>query len=132
MAKRNKFKRRETVDEILERLSERMFPAEMRQAKVTIDSRGADGDGVLHCLLYSSERYPALALIQAGTDVNAVGDLGYVPLHVSAFRNDAEMIQKLLGAGADPRAKCEAGKTPLDTAIDHGCLDAAKVLSKAT
>lgn len=76
MAKRNKFKRRETVDEILKRLSERMFPAKMGQAKVTIGSQEADGDGVLHNLLYGKERYPVLALIEAGADVNAVGNLG--------------------------------------------------------
>lgn len=132
MAKRNKFKRRETVDEILERLSERMFPAQMGQTKVTIDSREADGDGVLHNLLYGKEHYSALALIEAGADVNAVGDLGYTPLHVTAFRNDTEMIQVLLDAGANPRLKCEVGKTPLETAIDHGCSDAAKQLKKAT
>lgn len=131
MAKRNKFKRRETVEEILVRLSERMFPAEMGRAVVTIDSREADGDGVLHNLLYGKEHYPALALIEAGADVNAVGNVGYTPLHVSAFRDDADMIEKLLYAGADPQVKCEVGKTPLDTATDHGCLDAAKVLRRA-
>lgn len=132
MAKHNKFKQRETVDEILKRLSERMFPAQMGRAKVTVDSREADGDGVLHSLLYGKERYPALALIDAGANVNAVGDLGYTPLHVSAFRNDSEMIQTLLDAGADPHLKCEVGKTPWDTAVDHGCLEAAKLLRKAT
>ncbi|WP_299154226.1 ankyrin repeat domain-containing protein [uncultured Tateyamaria sp.] len=131
MPKRNKPKARETVDEILQRLSERMFPAQMGQEKVTIESREADGDGVLHNLLYGKERYPVLALIEAGADVNAIGNLGYAPLHVSAFRDDAEMIQLLLDAGADPRVRCEIGKTPLDAAVDLGCLDAAKVLKSA-
>lgn len=128
MVKRNKFKQRETIEEILLRLSERMFPAEMGRAVVTIDSREADGDSVLHNLLYGKECYPALALIEVGVDVNAVGNLGYTPLHVSAFRNDGEMIRALIDAGADPKITCEVGKTPLDTAIDHGCLDAAKAL----
>lgn len=132
MAKRNKFKKRETVDEILERLSEHMFPAQMGQAKVTIDSKQADGDGVLHSLLYSKEHYPVVALIEAGADVNAVGDLGYAPLHVSAFRNDADMVETLLAAGANPHVICDVGKTPLQTAIDHGSSDAAKVLRRVT
>lgn len=132
MAKCKKVKRRETVDEILKRLSERMFPAEMGRKKVAIDSRETDGDSVLHNLLYGNERYPALALIKAGADVNAVGNFGYTPLHVSAFGNDSESIQMLLNAGANPRLKCAVGKTPLETAVDHGCTDAAKLLKKLT
>ncbi len=66
MAKGNKFKRRETLDEILVRLSERTFPTQMGRAKVTTDSREADGDGVLHNLLYGKEHYPALALLERG------------------------------------------------------------------
>ena len=132
MAKRNKLKKRETVEDVLERLSARMFPDQMGKAKLTIGSKEADGDGVLHNLLYARERYHAIVLIEAGADVNALGNLGYVPLHVSAFRNDADMIEILLDAGANPHVQCELGKTPLQTAIDHGCLDAEKVLKRAT
>ena len=84
MAKKNKVKERETVDQILVSLSERMFPAEMGRKRIKLDTQEVDGDGMLHNLLYGKEHYPAKALIKAGADVNLVGNVGYTPLHVAA------------------------------------------------
>src|SRR5688572_24254357 len=40
-------------------------------------------------------------------------NLGMTPLHRSALRGDAEMVESLLAAGADPNARNDAGATPL-------------------
>lgn len=130
MAKNNKIKRRETAEQILQRLSERMFPAEMGKASVTVHSREADGDGVLHNLLYGRDFYSVKTLIEAGADVNLVGNLGYAPLHVAAWRDHTEAIEMLLEAGADPGVRCEVGKTALDTALENGYRDIARLLKK--
>lgn len=130
MAKKNKVKKRETVGQILERLSDRMFPAELGEKPVTIHSREADGDGVLHNLLYGREHYPVRALIEAGADVNLIGNVGYTPLHVAAWRNHPEAVEVLLAAGADPGVPCEAGKTPLDIAEENGYREVAGHLKR--
>ncbi len=130
MAKKNKVKKRETVEQILERLSDRMFPAELGEKPVTIRSREADSDGVLHNLLYGREYYPVRALIEAGADVNLVGNVGYTPLHVAAWRNHPEAVELLLSAGADPVVPCEAGKTPLDIAEENGYREVASLLKR--
>ncbi|MEM8657033.1 MAG: ankyrin repeat domain-containing protein [Pseudomonadota bacterium] len=129
MAKRPK--KRETAQQILARLSERMFPAALGSAKVTLDSREADGDSVLHTLLYGREYYPAKTLIEAGADVNAVGDLGYTPLHVAVWRDHPDAVHLLLDAGADPKIRCEEGRTPLDIAQSSGLKDIARILSRS-
>ncbi len=130
MAKKNKVKKRETVEQILERLSERMFPAELGEKPVTLDSREADGDGVLHNLLYGREYYSARALIEAGADVNLIGNIGYTPLHVAAWRNHPEAVELLLAAGADPDVPCEAGKTPLAIAEENGYREVAGLFKR--
>ena len=130
MAKKNKVKKRETVEQILERLSERMFPAELGERKVTVHSREADGDGVLHNLLYGREYAPARALIEAGADVNLAGNTGFTPLHVACWRNHPEAVEMLLEAGADPALRCNAGKTPLNVAEEEGYGDVVRLLKR--
>ena len=130
MAKKNKLKKRETVEQILERLSERMFPAELGAKVVQIDSQEADGDGVLHNLLYGRELYPARALTEAGADVNLVGNAGYTPLHVAAWRNHPEAVEMLLNADANPGLRCENGKTPLEIAKENSYGEVARLLSR--
>ncbi len=130
MAKKNKFKQRESVAQILDRLSERIFPAELGNMPVNIHSQEADGDGVLHNLLYGREYYPVRALIEAGADVNLVGNLGYTPLHVASWRNHPEAVETLLDAGANPALRCENGKTPLDIAEENGYRAVASVLKR--
>ena len=127
MAKKNKFKQRENVEQILDRMSERIFPAELGQKPVKIDSQEADGDGVLHNLLYGREYYPVRTLIEAGADVNLVGNVGYTPLHVAAWRNHPEAIELLLNAGANRSARCEQGKTPLDIAEENDYREVARL-----
>jgi ankyrin repeat protein len=128
MAKQNKPKNRETLEEILARLSDRMFPAELGSAVVAIDSREADGDTPLHNLIYSDENYPIQTLLAAGANVNAVGNMGYTPLHVAAWRDNEEIILILLEAGADRTLRCNRGQTAAEIAATSGYDKIAKLL----
>ena len=45
---------------------------------------------------------------------------GYAALHEAARKGDREMAQMLLDHGADPRAKNDGGKTPVNVAEENG------------
>ncbi|SEP61222.1 ankyrin repeat and protein kinase domain-containing protein 1 [Loktanella sp. DSM 29012] len=59
-------------------------------------------------------------LIEAGADVNAVGDMSETPLHVAVSRGNTVVVEALLKSGANPAAKSEFGKSPKEMAFELG------------
>ncbi len=115
-----KLKSRETLDQLLLSCSETLFPAEMGEAPVHIASRASDGDTPLHVMLWQENTYGALLLIEAGADLNAVGDMSETPLHVAVSRGNIVVVEALLKSGANPAAKSEFGKSPKEMAFELG------------
>lgn len=115
-----KFKSRETLDQLLSSCSETLFPAEMGEAPVNIDSRDSGGDTPLHVMLWRKNTYGALLLIEAGADLNAVGDMSEAPLHVAVSRGNIAVVEALWKSGANPAAKSEFGKSPKEMATELG------------
>jgi len=56
------------------------------------------------------------ALVDAGADVNAAGDLGNTPLHEAVGQGHREAVQFLLDHKADPNKKNEFGQTAMEKA----------------
>jgi ankyrin repeat protein len=50
------------------------------------------------------------------------------PLHYAALQNNRELLEALIGNGADPDAKDRLGFTPLHLAAQEWAVDAAKSL----
>ncbi|MEO1474051.1 MAG: ankyrin repeat domain-containing protein [Pseudomonadota bacterium] len=113
-------KSRETLDKILASCSDSLFPAEMGEAKLDIDSRDVDGDTPLHVLLWRENTYGALLLIEAGADVNAVGDMSQTRLHVAVQQGNTAVVRALLKAGASKTHVSEFGKSPNYLALEAG------------
>jgi len=57
----------------------------------------------------------AMALIEAGVDVNFINNEGSTPLHTAAFFCRTEIVQALLKNGADKSIKNNAGSTALES-----------------
>ena len=113
-------KTRETLEQILSSCSDTLFPAEMGEAVVTINSRDVEGDTPLHVMLGRDNTYDALLLIEAGADINAIGDMSETPLHVAVSKGNLAAVEALLKVGARTTDTSEFGKTPSDMAVDLG------------
>ena len=118
MAKRGK--QRESLEEILQSVSETLFPQELGKATVTIDSADVEGDTPLHVLAGRGNDYGIRLLIEAGADVNAVGDMGETPLHIAVRKGSTKAVGALLEAGADPNVVSEFDQSPKQMAEAAG------------
>ncbi|HVR69056.1 MAG TPA: ankyrin repeat domain-containing protein [Verrucomicrobiae bacterium] len=109
-------KERRTLAEILESTSDVLFPQGMGEENVEIDSRDTSGDTPLHVMAWRNDRYGVKLLIEAGADVNAIGDMGETPLHVAVRKGNTAIVDALLRAGSDPNIRSEFDKTPQEIA----------------
>jgi len=100
------------IEEILLSVSDVLFPADLGARKVLLDSKGCDGDTALHVLAWRKELDAMRALILAGADVNAIGDMGETPFHVAMHDPCPDAVELFLAAGADPDVVSEFGETP--------------------
>ncbi|MCF8130830.1 MAG: ankyrin repeat domain-containing protein [Deltaproteobacteria bacterium] len=110
------------LEEVLQSSSERLFPAEMGEKKVYLDSKGSDGDTALHVFIWSNETEKAIFLIENGADINAIGDMGETPLHAALHRKNMAVIKALLNAHARTDISSEFGKTARDMALEKGII----------
>ncbi len=110
----------QTLEKVLQTASDRLYPEKMGKAKVSIDSRGSDGDTALHVFIWGGETKNALLLIDNGADLNAIGDMGETPIHVAIHKKDMKVIQALLKAGVQTNIISEFQKSALDLAKEEG------------
>ena len=106
-----------TLEELLQSTSDVLFPEDLGEKEVRLDSRGSDGDTPLHVLLWQKDIEGSRALISAGADPNAIGDMGETPLHVAVHQDLSEIVELLLRAGSDPNVRSELGSTPRELAL---------------
>jgi ankyrin repeat protein len=66
--------------------------------------------------------------IEAGHDVNLIGENGYTALHAAAENNHLHVIRLLIEHGAQSKARIDNGQTPFDLASLAGHEEAAALL----
>src|SRR5690349_13879688 len=80
----------------------------------------------------SGQRSAAIEMIEKKpADVNAAEADGSTPLLWAANLNDADLVARLLKAGAKPNEKNLLGSTPLEEAAFHANTEAIKALLDA-
>jgi uncharacterized protein len=109
-----------SLKEILQSTSDVLFPAELGERRVEIDSTDCNGDTPLHVVLWRKDTLAVEHLIAAGAAVNAIGDMGETPLHVAVSQDLPGAVAALLEAGANPDIRCEFGDTPRQRAEARG------------
>jgi ankyrin repeat protein len=108
------------LDKALQTASDRMFPDELGQAVIRINSRDANGDTPMHVFIWGGETDNALLLIENGADINAIGDMGETPLHAALHQRNHLVINALLKANARTDIVSEFGKSAVDLAKEIG------------
>jgi ankyrin repeat protein len=100
-------------------------------SEVSVPSRNPMRVTALHSAIAGQDRESTLALIAAGTDVNAKQQDGFTALHEAAQNGDREVVEALLAAGADPALALASGDRPADVACKHEHPEIAQLLEQA-
>ena len=97
-------------------------------AGANVMTRDDAGMTPLHFAAYNSHPEIIQALLYAGTNVMMRDVNGWTPLHAAAscLQCQTGVIEKLLSAGADPKAKGKEGRTPWDFAQENENLKGTK------
>lgn len=84
------------------------------------DKTDNDGKTPLHDAASAGQTKTALALVNAGADINAKDNYDQTPLNLAVAGGYTEIALILLGAGADVGARDDNGSTPLHIATRNG------------
>jgi ankyrin repeat protein len=98
----------------LESVLEKIRRAELTQfSGVPLDGPNVrsplSGETPLHIVAIWGDVDSALALLEAGAEVDIRGEEDCTPLHEAIMQGHAEVARLLLSRGADPRLKCRFG-----------------------
>jgi len=96
----------------------------------SVNSAQNDGTSALAWAVYQDNEDIVDLLINTGdgADVNAPNEYGINPLHLACMNQSANMVSKLLQAGANPNTTKWTGESPLMTCANTGTLDAVRDL----
>lgn len=108
--------------------------AMIKQDKSLLGARDTDGSTPLHCAAWKGHVAVALALLDAGADINDHNQnshWGTTPLHAAAHGNQKKVAELLIARGADLKARNLNKRTPLAETTVHNCTALAKLIQTA-
>ena len=108
------------LKEVLRSAAESLFPADDFAAPIDIQAQSSEGDTPLHVFSWRGDVESARVLIEAGADINAIGDMSETPLHIAVRAENEALIVLLLGAGAKSTIRSEFKVTAQEMALAIG------------
>jgi ankyrin repeat protein len=109
----------QTLEALLQSVSDVMFPEQSGSAPVSLSCHGYDGDTALHVFAWRDDIASASVLLAAGADPNARGEMADTPLHVAITRRNLALVELLLSHGADSNLRSAFG-TARELAAEAG------------
>jgi ankyrin repeat protein len=97
----------------------------------TLACGAALAESELADLIQNDNRVDALALIEAGADVNVAQGDDTTPLHWAVYKLDLPLVQRLLERGANAAAANRYGSTPLSEAVKAAHIGLVETLLAA-
>ena len=98
-----------------------------------VNARDSDASTPLHCAAWKGHVDVAVALLDAGADLQAKNENGHwgdTPLHAAAHGNQRAIAELLIARGADIHALNTGGRTPLAETAAHKAAAVANLLKK--
>ena len=124
-----KTKQRQTLEQVLIRTSKVMYP-DLEPQVIDVRARASDGDTPLHKVALWGDNYATKLLLDAGADIDAIGDMGCTPLYF-AVMNDHELVAAtLLDRGANPDIRSDLGRTPKELALESNKKEMVRLFRK--
>ena len=117
---RKRKKNLKNLSRILHSVSDVIYPEELGTKKIEPDSKNSDGDTPLHVLCWRKNKEGVRTLLDAGVNVNAIGDMGETALHIAVLQSDEPITELLLKSGANPHIRSAFGETPYEKAMKKG------------
>ena len=94
------------------------------------DRKDFPNDALIHIVAAIGTVEEMELLVASGANVNAIGDMGYTPLHEAVFARRLDMAEKLAALGADPTIINDLDETPPALARSIECLEIANLFTK--
>ncbi|MFJ9442568.1 ankyrin repeat domain-containing protein [Kitasatospora sp. NPDC101235] len=88
-----------------------------------------ESDACLFAAVQAADVAGARTALAEGASPAARDTHAWTPLHWAAGRGDTELVDLLLGCGADPRAEAD-GRTPYDVALAAGRTAVSRTLAR--
>jgi ankyrin repeat protein len=123
-----KLKSRQTLDQVLASVAESGHYIGVDPKTMTVHTREPCGDTPLHIMAMRGDRYAVQLLLDAGADVNALGDMSCTPLYLAVSYKHASCVELLLAHGANPDTASELGFTPRTLAASYGDREIIRML----
>ena len=102
----------EDLNAILKVVSE--LPLYTSVRPLTVNSRNCVGDTPLHAAATWGDCDAIRTLVEAGAEVNVVGELGDTPLHDAALQGNRSAFDLLLSLGADSKIRNSNGASAFE------------------
>lgn len=115
---------------VLTQIAAAMYPLAEQPPDIGIHGCDSEGSSALHYACTWGDLRAVRLLVEAGADVNKLGDMDETPLHSAVGSRFLDIVEFLLARGATQDQKDAFGYTPLEWAKQMEYSDVVGVLER--